>query len=243
MSEVLHAGRYAAAGERVRHVLVMDRCRLTGPALCDLAAEAVWSSGHRHVTTLSDLSRALSAAPARQTLVVTELFSDSEPLSVGLSRLADLLHWRAPGVRVMVCTDITEPLLLRLVLRLFPSVLALRGEPLSTLQAVMRDCVMPQSRTRVSPAVTALLARSPAVRLTPRETEWLLTQADGLSLQASADRMQVSYKTATAMRYSVMHRLGDSAMAFARRMAVLRGQTGFPAGGSTGYPHPGVSFL
>ncbi|MHC0025526.1 hypothetical protein [Enterobacter vonholyi] len=207
-------------------VMVMDACSLTGVALCDLAAGGMSGPPGRYLSTLSDLAAAVAQSPWKHTLVITELFSASEGVSAGLTLLARLVKHRPAGLRVVVCTAVTDPMLLRLVLALQPSAIVLRRERLSVLSAAIGDSSS-SLLTRLSPGVTAQLTRSREAYFTPREKEWLLTQVDGLGLQASAARPQIKYKTAAGLRYRVMQRLGDNATTFAQRMATLREQTGF----------------
>lgn len=210
-----------------RDVVIADPCALSGQAVCLLAAKYLPEADCRHLTRLAELISAVREFAFHRTLVVTELFSATEGLSEGLAILAQLVAYRQTGMRVVVFTAVTDPFLLRLVLSLRPTAMMLRTESLRQVRIVMTGPEPVYPYTQLSPGVQAQLGRSVHEDLTHRQTEWWLTQADGLGLQAAADRLQVAYKTAASLRISVIRRLGGSAPLFARRMAALRGQTGF----------------
>ncbi|MDI6539118.1 hypothetical protein QMA77_19535 [Pantoea ananatis] len=206
--------------------LIVDPCSYSGPALCELADHALGVPGGQHLVRLSALRSAMIGRPMHRMLVITELFSDSEGLSDALVWLDWLVSHRALGMKVVVYTGITDPLLLRLVLDCCPSALVLRHEQLDVLEAALHSSTTSYYHTWLSPGSSVVLEHLPAVSLTPREAEWLLTQTDGLDLNSSAMRMRVSYKTAAALRYNIIHRLGDNAATFGRRLAAMREQTG-----------------
>lgn len=216
-----------SAASAARQVIVVDPCALTGLALCVLASQVLPGVDCLYLPRLSDLHGTVRDHAYHRTLVVTELFSATEGLSDGLATLARLVAYRQAGLKVKVFTAVTDPLLLRLVLALRPTAVMLRSESLRQVRVILSSPGMVFPRTRISPGVKAQLGRAAPERLTRRQAEWWLTQADGLGLQASADRLRVTYKTAASLRHHVIQRLGGSATAFDRRMAALRGQTGF----------------
>ena len=192
-------------------VLVMDRSALSGLGLCSLADSVAGRVCSEHVTTLTALYQACLCYGGERLLIITELISNTEPLRAGLALLREL----APRVRsgqccIMVCTDLADPLLLKAIVHEMPSVVVLRCEPLSVLRDGIRLAGKPWPETLMSPAVTDGLALVRRYRLTPRELEWLVTQADGLDLRASAKVMGVSYKTVSVWRRNIARNTGSS---------------------------------
>ena len=219
----------------LNRVLVMDRMPLTGAVLCELAGSLAAQDGPQHVPDMTALRAALSVRPDVRTLVITELVSDRDTLTDGLVLLEWLALLRQAGrCRVMVCTDITDPLLLRAVTQKVPSVVALRHEPLSVLREAIRLSDVAWPGTMLSPAATLVVEKARDVRLTPRELDWLVTQADGMNLRASAAAMGVSYKTAAGYRRRVAARVGQSLNVWSWRL----GQTQIEAGNAAGIPTP-----
>lgn len=192
-------------------VLVMDRFPLTGMALCGLTDDVAGRYCSQYVTTLSAVKEVLQARAGEYLLLITELMSHHETMREGMALLNSLQPLLEDGLcRVMVCTDLTDPLLLRAVVKARPSVLALRREPVAVLRQAIRLASAAWPDMVLSPAATDGLALVRDVYLTPRELEWLVTQVDTPGLQASAQVMNVSYKTVASWRRSIALRLGKS---------------------------------
>lgn len=205
-------------------VLVMDRNPLSGLGLCALADEVAGRHCSEYVSTLAELYQACERYHGERLLLITELISDTEPLRRGLA----LLQMIAPRVRlgqcrVVVCTGLADPLLLKVIVNVIPSVVVLRSEALSVLCDAIRLADISWPEMRRSPAVTDGLELIRDYKLTPREMEWLVTQADGLDLKASARAMRVSYKTVSAWRRNIARRTGSEGKgAINRRLALIR---------------------
>lgn len=225
------------------HVLVMDRFPLSGLGLCALADGVAGRVCSEHVTTLRALHHACRRHAGERLLLITELISDTESLSRGLDLLRELApQVRSGQYRVVVCTDLADPLLLKVTVNMMPSVVVLRREALSVLRDALRQVCMPGAGILLSPAVTDGLALAGSFTLTPREMGWLVTQADGLNLKESARAMNVSYKTVSAWRRNIARKTGSYGKgAFNQRLAwVRRSVTGkllIPDG--TVLPEPG----
>lgn len=205
-------------------VLVMDRSALSGLGLCALADGVAGRTCSEHLTTLTALYHASLCYGGERLLIITELISNTEPLREGLALLREL----APRVRsgqccIMVCTDLADPLLLRIIANEMPSVVVLRCESLSVLRDAIRLAGGAWSEMLLSPAVTDGLALVRRYRLTQRELEWLVTQADGLDLRASAKVMRVSYKTVSVWRRNIAQSIGSTGkVAINLRLAKIR---------------------
>ncbi|APG19795.1 hypothetical protein A3780_20340 [Kosakonia radicincitans] len=209
-------------------VVVMDRCFLSGQALCELAGEACGCGPGQYVNTLQALHGVLEAGAGHRMLIITELLSDREPLSAGLALLDALQTPLGRGhCRVMVCTDLTDPLLLKVMLNRRPSVITLRRESLSVLRQAVRMTGESWPGTVLSPAVTEGLALVRDLKLAPRELEWLVTQMDGMGLKASARAMNVSYKTVATWRRNISLQVGyPETGAFTWRLAQMQHDAG-----------------
>ncbi|EBP9815853.1 response regulator transcription factor [Salmonella enterica] len=205
-------------------VLVMDRYPLTGLGLCALADGVAGRVCSEHFTTLNGLYRACLRYEGERLLLITELISDVESLRAGLALLRELgPRLRSGRCRVVVCTDLADPLLLKVIANEMPTVVVLRNEALSVLQDAIRLAGTPWPEMLLSPAVTEGLALTRDHRLTQRELEWLATQADGLDLKASAKAMKVSYKTVSAWRRNIAQTTGSvGKVAINRRLARIR---------------------
>lgn len=205
-------------------VMVMDRYPLTGLGLCALADDIAGRGCSEHVTTLAELHRACRSYPDERLLFITELISNTEPLSMGLAFLRFLApRMRSGQYRVVVCTDLADPLLLKVIANEMPSVVVLRSEALSVLRDAIRLTVSSWPEMLLSPAVTDAMRLVQHHKLTPREQEWLITQADGMSLKASAKAMKVSYKTVSAWRRNIAQNTGYAGkVAINRRLAQIR---------------------
>ncbi|WP_348568450.1 helix-turn-helix transcriptional regulator [Enterobacter roggenkampii] len=205
-------------------VLVMDRYPLTGLGLCALADDIAGRSCSEHVSTLAALHQACRIYPGERLLFITELISNMESLRMGLALLKSLApRMRSGQCRVLVCTDLADPLLLKVIVNEMPSVVVLRRESLSVLCDAIRLTVSPWPEMILSPAVTDALKLVQHHKLTPREQEWLITQADGMSLKASAKAMKVSYKTVSAWRRNIAQNTGSAGkVAINRRLAQIR---------------------
>lgn len=214
-------------------VLVMDRSPLIGLALCDLANGVACRQCSEYVADLATLHTAMSGAGRERLLLITELMTDREPLSTGLAMLDELQARLGSGhCRVMVCTDLTDPLLLKVMLNRRPSLITLRRESLSVLRQAMRMAGESWPGTVLSPAVTEGLALVRDLKLAPRELEWLVTQMDGMGLKASARAMNVSYKTVATWRRNISLQVGyQETRAFTWRLAQMQNTTG-----RNGYP-------
>lgn len=205
-------------------VLVMDRYPLTGLGLCALADGVAGRACSEHVSTLRALHQACRRYAGERLLLVTELVSNTESLRMGLTLLKSLEpRVRSGQYRVVVCTDLADPLLLKVIVNAMPSVVVLRSEALSVLRDAIRLTVSPWPEMQLSPAVTAALAGVQRYKLTQREMEWLVTQADGLDLKESAKAMNVSYKTATVWRRNIAKNTDSAGKgAINRRLAKIR---------------------
>lgn len=209
---------------------IMDSLSLSGRALCELTDRVAGRPCSQHVTTLDQLMKAVLRHTGERLFIITELMSERERLADCLKLLAALRPRQAADrCRVMVCTDLSDPLVLRAVSNLQPAAIALRRESLEILTQSMRMAWISWPNTVLSPAVTDgfMLARD--IHLTPRELEWLVTQADGMDLRGSAKAMRVSYKTVSTWRRNISRRLstatGDS-KPFTLRLAELQKSTG-----------------
>ncbi|UDJ82088.1 hypothetical protein [Kosakonia oryzae] len=209
-------------------VLVMDRAHLTGLALCNLADSVAHRPCSEYVADLSALQAAVSCAGQERLLLITELMSAGSTVRDGVTLLQALQPLQQTGqCRVMVCTDLADPLLLRAILSAHPSVLALRREALVVLQEAIRMADVDWPGTVLSPAVTEELARVQEVKLAPREMEMLVTQVDHPDLRALAQVMNVSHKTVSAWRLNVMRQMTVSRKSsFRWRLAQLQKITG-----------------
>ncbi|HGF4744269.1 TPA: LuxR C-terminal-related transcriptional regulator [Escherichia coli] len=205
-------------------VLVMDRYPLTGLGLCALADGIAGRDCSELFTTLSGLYRACLRYEGERLLLITELISEVEPLRAGLTLLRELgSRLRSGQCRVVVCTGLADPLLLKVITNEMPSVVVLRNEALSILRDAIHLAGTPKPEMLLSPAVMEGLALIKDHRLTQRELEWLATQADGLELRASAKAMNVSYKTVSAWRRNIAQTTGSvGKVAINRRLARLR---------------------
>ncbi|ENW8698164.1 TPA: response regulator transcription factor [Escherichia coli] len=205
-------------------VLVMDRYPLTGLGLCALADGVVGRACSEHVTTLRALYHACQRYEGERLLLITELISNTESLREGLELLRELgPQIRAGLYRVVVCTDLADPLLLKVIANEMPTVVVLRSEALSVLQDAIRLAGTLWPEMLLSPAVAQGLALARGHKLTPRELEWLVTQADGLDLKASAKAMKVSYKTVSVWRRNIALTIGSAGKgAFNQRLAKVR---------------------
>lgn len=202
----------------------MDRYPLTGLGLCALADGVAGRVCSEHITTLSALYQACLNYEGERLLLITELISDMEPLRTGIALLRELgPRIRSGRYRVVVCTDLADPLLLKVIANEMPSVVVLRRESLSVLQDAIRLAGTPWPEMLLSPAVTEGLALARSHKLTPRELEWLVTQADGLDLKASAKLMNVNYKTVSSWRRNIAQTTGSGGkVAINRRLARIR---------------------
>lgn len=209
-------------------VLVMDRAPLTGLALCDLADSVAGRPCSEYIADLPALQAAVSAAGTERLLVITELMGAGSTVRDGMALLKALQPLQQTDqCRVMVCTDLSDPLLLRAILRAHPSVLTLRREALAVLREAIRMADVDWPCTVLSPEVSGGLARVHGVKLTPREMEMLLTQVDHPDLRASARVMNVSHKTVSAWRLNIMRQItGDRKASFRWRLAMMQKITG-----------------
>lgn len=213
------------------YVLVMNNCHLTGEALCLLSKTILKKSKHLHILHLSDIHSVLNRLIGNRVLVITELFSDKEVFTQGIEVILKLAGMRAYGINVMVCTNITDPILLRFIFDRHPSALTLLRDPVKDLKVAISSCGITPHQTVLTPNIRELLNSTYNLKFSPRETEWLLTQADGFDLRTSALRMNINYKTAATMRSKIMHRLGENSVAFSKRIASIRCQTGASVNG------------
>lgn len=202
----------------------MDRSALSGLGLCALADGVAGRVCSEHVTTLVALYQACLRYAGERLLIITELISNTEPFRAGLTLLRELApRVRSGQYRIMVCTDLSDPLLLSAIANEIPSVVVLRCEPLSVLRDAISLAGNICAEMLLSPAVTEALALARSYKLTPRELEWLVTQADGMSLKASAEVMRVSYKTVSAWRRNIARNTGSQGkLAINQRLARIR---------------------
>ncbi|MEJ3966555.1 hypothetical protein [Citrobacter braakii] len=205
-------------------VLVMDRFPLTGLGLCALVDEVADRACSEHISTLTALRQSCQRYEGKRLLLITELISNTEPLSDGIALLREM----APRVLsgqccVIVCTDLHDPLLLKVIVSEMPSAVVLRSESLSVLRNAISKAVNAGPEILLSPAVSDGLALVQNQKLAPRELEWLVTQADGMDLKASAKAMNVSYKTASVWQYKISrHTSSWGKGAMKRRLAQIR---------------------
>lgn len=189
-------------------VLVMDPSPLTGLALCQITDEVACQPCSEYVASLPVLHEALSRSRGERVLLIMELMSAGGTVRDGMGLLQMLQPFLLSGqYRVLVCTDLADPLLLRAVLSGRPSVLVLRREPLTVLREAISMADVAWPGTVLSPAVTDGLARVRHVKLAPREMEMLVTQVDYPDIRASAAVMAVSHKTVSTWRRNVMRQI------------------------------------
>ncbi|WP_236874201.1 hypothetical protein [Citrobacter portucalensis] len=188
-------------------VVVMDPVALTGEAFCALADGAgIAATPGEYVRDRGALQDALVRYDGQRVLVITELTSHRDSLVSGLAMLSGL---RTGGyLRVMVCTGLDDPLMLKMVIDREPAVICLRREPLEELCRLMWKAGEDSRRVRCSPGVRGLMQEWHTIRATPRELEWLVTQVDGMNLNESARAMAVCDKTAYTWRYRLIRRMG-----------------------------------
>lgn len=191
-------------------VLVMDSVYVSAVALCSLADDVAGFPCSYRVMTLSALRTHLnfSLAAGERVLVITELMSSSEPLSEGFRFLDTVNTERLDDqYQVMVCTDLSEPLLLSAVVDRAPDMVVHRRESLDVIVQSMSLACAGQSGTTLSPLISDRMEKAKGIRLTQRELEWLITQKDRPGVADSARRMQISYKTAATYRQRISQRL------------------------------------
>ncbi|EDK5264489.1 hypothetical protein CI424_25525 [Salmonella enterica subsp. enterica serovar Enteritidis] len=205
-------------------ILVMDRYPLSCLGLCALADEVAGRVCSEHISTLRALRQACQHYEGERLLLITELISNTESLREGLAFLRELApHIHSGQYRVMVCTGLSDPLLLKAIANEDLSALVLRRESLSVLRNAINWALNSRPEVMLSPAVTEGLLLARGHKLTPRELEWLVTQADGMGLKASANVMKVSYKTVSAWRYNIGRSTGfHGKSAINRRLAQIR---------------------
>lgn len=205
-------------------VLVMDRYPLTGMGLCALADEVADRACSEHISTLTALRQSCQRYEGKRLLLITELISNTEPLSEGIALLREMAPLVLSGqCCVVVCTDLHDPLLLKVIVSEMLSAVVLRSESLSVLRNAISRAGNAGPEILLSPAVRDSLALVQNHKLTPREQEWLVTQADGMGLKASAKAMNVSYKTVSAWRYNISRHTGAWGKgAMNRRLAQIR---------------------
>lgn len=204
-------------------VIVMDPVALTGHALCLMADRAgIATHPGVYVRDGETLRGALALHGGEQLLVITELMSQQDTLAGGLNRLSLLGRMQSAGrLRVMVCTGLDDPLLLKMVTDRRPATVCLRRESLAVLRRSMRDAQCIRKTVSLSPAVHRHMQSEPFMCAAPRELEWLVTQVDGMSLHESAMAMFVCDKTAYTWRYRFIRRYGGK-HAFIRYLAGLQ---------------------
>ncbi|MFX2612015.1 hypothetical protein [Enterobacter mori] len=200
------------------HILVVDRFSLTGTALTSLAKRLFPRAECEHVSSFSQLLFAAARCRDKRLLVVMEVVTDIDVLSRGLFVPSALRRAKGePVCRIMICTDLTDPLLLRMVSGTNPAVLSLRTETLAVLASCMLRADMGGDVTYESPGVRKILAQSQPVKLTKRERQWLITRIDGIPQEDAARAMGVGYKTASSFSHSVAVRMG-----FRHRIGFIR---------------------
>lgn len=212
--------------------VVMDACGLSGLAMCELAETVCGPGRSIHVTGVAGLEVCLERLQGLRVLIIARLHRSEAPLSRSLALLSRLRARRAgDGNRVLVCTDLTDPLLLRIIQSAGPSVMALRRESIPVLRQAILMARGAWPDTVLSPAVTQGMERARDIRFRPRELTWLVTQADGLGLQASALAMGVSYKTVATYRRNVARQLSQAGGgAFMLWLARMRASAGSACG-------------
>lgn len=190
-------------------VIVMDPCALSGPALCDLADSAgIADTPGVLVTCIPALQRALLCFCNERVLVITGFKGLGDTMAEGLSMLKSLRRMQSAGwLRVMLCTDLDDPVMLRIMAECCPAVLSLRRDSLAILSHAMRMAAG-GAVIYFTPVVRRRLSDGRGVRLTPRQLEWLLTQLDGMNTQVSSEVMGVCLKTTYAWRGALTRKLG-----------------------------------
>lgn len=190
-------------------VIVMDPCALGGPALCDLADTAgIADNPGILVTSIPALHRALLCCRDERVLVITEFKGHGDTMAEGLMMLKSLRRMQMSGrLRVMVCTDLDDPVMLRVIAGCCPSVLSLRRDALAMLTHAMR-MAGGGAVIYFTPGVRRRLNDGRGVCLTPRQLEWLLTQLDGMNTHASSQAMGVCNKTVYSWRGTLTRKMG-----------------------------------
>lgn len=190
-------------------IIVMDPCTLSGPALCDLADSAsIADTPAILVASIPALHRVLLCSCNERVLVITGFKGLGDTMAEGLTMLRSLRRMQASGwLRVMVCTDLDDPLMLRVMAECCPAVLSLRRDALTILTHAMR-MAGGGAAIYFTPGVHRRLSEGRGVRLTPRQLEWMLTQLDGMNTQASSEVMGVCLKTTYSWRGTLTRKLG-----------------------------------
>ena len=169
------------------------------------------------------IAAALAAMPAR---VVLERIASEDAVEEALSRFApDVVLADRPMAR----WDASCPyVLLRERRPSAPVILlasALDDEPIVRVIREGGDDIVLKSNLRRLPAAidTAIAARRPLEKLSPRQLEVMRLVAEGKSTREIADDLELSVKTVESHRGAMMKRLGVSDVAGLVRYAVRRG--------------------
>lgn len=191
-------------------VVVMDPLALTGEAFCLLAQEeGVARHPGIHVHDIQGLRQALLTCGSERVLVITTLTGRQDKLSEGLAML-ESLRWRqlSGQLRVMLCTDLDDGVMLNMMAGYGPAVITLRSDPVAALRSGLWKAAIGRSATWFSPGASEALKGCHTRQPSPRQLEWLVTQVDGMNLPQSALTMRVCDKTAWAWRHTFTKRLG-----------------------------------
>lgn len=209
------------------YIFIVDRFLLTGRALKELSAHRFPGAVCEHVTTFARLRRRIHDNNGYKILIIMELMTDAEPLSEGILLLEELINFSQ--CRVMVCTDLTDSLLLRLIIKYHPAALTLRSDPVSVLQA----CMLQSYGAGTVPFFMSSAARScienetTTEELTPREIQWLIASIDGLDLKSAAVVLGVEYKTIATLSQRALKKMGlYRGTYFLRWLAMIERNTG-----------------
>lgn len=188
--------------------VVMNACHFSGLALCGLADGVCGPGNSVHVTCVTGLEAALQSLAGYRVLIITDITSVRDTLFRGLDFLVAIRPLCGyQGHRVVVCTDITDPLLLRVIHAAGPSVMVHSGESLTVMRQALRMAREDWSGTLLSPAMTEGMEMTRGLALPPREAGWFISQVEVLNLMATVRLTGVSYRALTRWRSRVARRL------------------------------------
>lgn len=191
-------------------VLVLDPLTFSGLALCALADRVTGKQNSLQARTLAELNTLITRYQDENLLVILDLFSETQQLTDGLRLMAALKTLSDTGrLRLMVCTDQHDPLLLRAVANHGPAVLTVRGESLAVLEHSIRIAVAAfvWQGMVLSPVVSELLSLTWQLRMGAQELEQLLTRERGTGMREAARIMNISYRTLVTFRQTLPQRI------------------------------------
>ncbi|RQN05294.1 response regulator transcription factor [Pantoea ananatis] len=212
--------------ENFEQIIIVDGCYLSAEALRAFSLEYIKVSFFKRLSYFSELPLALSEIPERKVLLIIEMYTEKENFTEGLKWLSQLAKYRSLGLKLLVFTGISEPLLLRSIISCSPSAIVMRSEKIEELDYSIHCSGKPCPGVHLSQGVTEILLNNKEIHLTIREIQWLHTQIDGFDLCSSAAFLGISYKTAASIRRNVIKRLGCNSNTLAQWISGMREQTG-----------------